>query len=89
MPELVDALALALRDRYRVERELGVGGMATVCLAHDVRHHRRIALEVLREELGAALGAERFLRHDAAVGEHPTTPLYETPEAVGDSCVVL
>jgi serine/threonine protein kinase len=55
-------LAEALRDRYRIERELGRGGMATVYLAHDLRHDRRVALKVLNPELAAGLGAERFVR---------------------------
>ena len=54
-------LAAALADRYAIERELGAGGMATVFLAHDVRHDRRVALKVLRPELSAILGGERFL----------------------------
>jgi Tol biopolymer transport system component/tRNA A-37 threonylcarbamoyl transferase component Bud32 len=54
-------LSEALVDRYRIERELGAGGMATVYLAHDVRHDRRVALKVLRPELAAVIGAERFL----------------------------
>jgi serine/threonine-protein kinase len=55
-------LAKALQDRYRLERELGQGGMATVYLAHDLKHDRDVALKVLRPELAAVLGAERFLR---------------------------
>ena len=54
-------LAAALADRYRIERELGAGGMATVYLAHDVRHDRKVALKVLRPELSAIFGAARFL----------------------------
>src|SRR4026208_1523786 len=56
-----DRLAAALSDSYRIERELGAGGMATVYLAHDVKHDRRVALKVLRPELAAVIGAERFL----------------------------
>jgi eukaryotic-like serine/threonine-protein kinase len=55
------ALSSALADRYRIERELGAGGMATVYLAHDLKHDRQVAIKVLKPELGAALGAERFL----------------------------
>ncbi len=69
------AFADALRDRYRIERELGHGGMATVYLAHDVKHDRAVALKVLHPELAAALGPERFLReiHTAAklTSPHP------------------
>ncbi|WP_396214638.1 protein kinase domain-containing protein [Gemmatimonas sp.] len=54
-------LTSALEDRYRVERELGAGGMATVYLAHDEKHERDVAIKVLHPDLGAALGAERFL----------------------------
>ena len=62
MPELLSRLQSALADRYRLEREVGAGGMATVYLAQDIRHARRVALKVLRPELAAVLGAERFLR---------------------------
>jgi serine/threonine protein kinase len=55
------ALTAALADRYRIERELGQGGMALVYLAQDVRHDRRVAIKVLRPELAAIIGAERFL----------------------------
>ena len=54
-------LSAALADRYRVERELGRGGMATVYLAHDIKHSRDVAIKVLHPDLGAALGGERFL----------------------------
>jgi serine/threonine-protein kinase len=57
-----ERLASALADRYRIERELGAGGMATVYLAHDVRHDRKVALKVLRPELAAVIGADRFLK---------------------------
>ena len=55
------SLDAALGDRYRIERELGAGGMATVYLAHDIRHDRKVAIKVLHPELAAAIGAERFL----------------------------
>src|SRR4030095_13993131 len=55
-------LRTELAGRYTLERELGSGGMATVYLAQDVRHHRQVAIKILHPELGAVLGAERFLR---------------------------
>ena len=55
-------LATALADRYRIERELGQGGMAIVYLAEDVRHHRRVAIKVLHPQLSAVIGSERFLK---------------------------
>ncbi|WP_373069089.1 serine/threonine-protein kinase [Gemmatimonas sp.] len=58
---IVERLTTALSDRYRVERELGAGGMATVYLAHDLKHDRDVAIKVLHPDLGAALGGERFL----------------------------
>jgi serine/threonine protein kinase len=67
------ALAEALAGRYRIEREIGRGGMATVYLAHDERHDRPVAIKVLRPEIAAALGAERFLREIAITArlDHP------------------
>ena len=62
MSESVARLTDALADRYRLERELGQGGMATVYLAEDVRHHRKVAVKVLRPELAATMGSERFAR---------------------------
>jgi serine/threonine-protein kinase len=59
--DLTVQLRVALRDRYKIERELGRGGMATVYLAHDLRHDRDVALKVLRPDLAAVLGRERFL----------------------------
>jgi serine/threonine-protein kinase len=56
-----ERLAAALSDRYTIERELGAGGMATVYLAEDLKHHRKVAIKVLRPELAAVIGAERFL----------------------------
>ena len=61
MTDPAPRFAAALADRYRVERELGAGGMATVYLAYDLKHDRRVALKVLRPELSAVIGAERFL----------------------------
>ncbi len=61
MADTASALSAALAGRYKIERELGVGGMATVYLANDVRHDRQVAIKVLRPELAAALGGERFL----------------------------
>jgi serine/threonine-protein kinase len=62
-----------LADRYRIERELGTGGMATVYLAEDLKHHRRVAIKVLKPELAAVIGAERFLSEirTTATLQHP------------------
>jgi len=79
-------LAAALRDRYRIERELGAGGMATVYLAHDVRHQRKVALKVLRPELAAVIGAERFLAEIRVTAnlQHPhILPLHDSGEMDG------
>src|SRR5213082_1865508 len=81
-----DRLTAALAGRYVIERELGSGGMATVYLAHDVKHHREVALKVLRPELAAALGPDRFLREVeiAARLNHPhILALYDSGEADG------
>jgi serine/threonine protein kinase/Tol biopolymer transport system component len=80
------ALAEAVRDRYLIERELGSGGMAIVYLAEDVRHRRKVALKVLRGELAATMGPERFLREIevAARLQHPhILPLHDSGEAQG------
>jgi serine/threonine-protein kinase len=79
-------LAAALADRYRVERELGQGGMATVYLAQDLKHRRQVALKVLRPELAATLGPDRFFREIevAARLQHPhILPLHDSGEAGG------
>ena len=69
-------LTEALAGRYRIERELGAGGMATVYLAQDLKHHRNVAIKVVREELSAGLGSGRFLREIrlAAGLHHPQHP---------------
>ncbi len=79
-------LAGALADRYRLEHELGQGGMATVYLAHDFRHDRKVAVKVLRPELAAVIGAERFLAEikTTASLQHPhILPLHDSGEADG------
>jgi tRNA A-37 threonylcarbamoyl transferase component Bud32/tetratricopeptide (TPR) repeat protein len=79
-------LAAALADRYRIERELGAGGMATVYLAQDLKHDRKVAIKVLRPELAAALGHDRFLREITTTAglRHPhILPLYDSGEAGG------
>lgn len=62
MSDSVIRLTSALEGRYRIERELGMGGMAVVYLAEDLKHHRRVAIKVMRPELSAAMGPQRFLR---------------------------
>jgi serine/threonine-protein kinase len=81
-----ERVAAALAGRYRIERELGAGGMAVVYLADDPRHGRPVAVKVMRSELAAALGPERFLREIriAARLRHPNiVPLYDSGEADG------
>jgi len=76
----------ALAERYAIERELGAGGMATVYLAHDVRHERPVALKVFRPEVGASFGAERFAREIKLLARlrHPfILPLLDSGEAAG------
>jgi len=84
MRDLEERLRAALADRYALERELGRGGMAVVFLARDPRHDRAVAIKVLRDEIAAALGAERFLREIqiAAKLHHPhILPLYDSGAA--------
>ncbi len=81
-----DRVRAALAGRYGIEGEVGRGGMATVYLAHDLKHDRRVALKVLRPELAAGLGAERFVREIgiAAKLSHPhILPLFDSGEADG------
>ena len=86
MTPVIDRLTAALSDRYRVDRELGQGGMATVYLAHDLKHDRDVAIKVLHPNLGAALGGERFLSgiRTTARLQHPHIfPLLDSGEADG------
>ena len=86
------ALNAALSGRYTIERELGAGGMATVYLAQDIRHHRKVALKVLRPELSAILGAERFLAEIKTTAnlQHPhILSLFDSGEADGTVFYVM
>jgi serine/threonine-protein kinase len=86
------SLQTALEDRYAIERELGAGGMATVFLAEDVRHHRPVALKVLRPELAAVIGAERFLAEIETTAnlQHPhILPLFDSGEVDGTVFYVM
>src|SRR3989454_3061525 len=86
MADVFPPLQPALADRYLIERELGRGGMATVYLAEDLKHHRQVAIKVLKPELAAVLGPDRFLREIeiAAHLTHPhILPLYDSGEAAG------
>ena len=77
-------LTAALTDRYRIDRELGQGGMATVYLAHDLKHDRAVALKVLRPELAVTLGLERFqteIKTTARLHHPHILPLYDSGEA--------
>ena len=92
MTNNLDRLETALADRYAIEQEIGAGGMATVYLAEDLKHHRPVAVKVLRPELAAVLGPERFLREIeiAANLTHPhIVPLYDSGEADGFLYYVL
>ncbi|MDX2056951.1 MAG: protein kinase, partial [Gemmatimonadales bacterium] len=82
----------ALGGRYTPERELGRGGMATVYLAEDVRHRRRVALKVLHPELSAILGSERFLQEIELTAnlQHPhILPLFDSGSAGGQLFYVM
>ena len=79
-------LAAALAGRYRIERELGAGGMATVYLAYDLKHDRKVALKVLKPELAAVLGAERFvveIKTTASLSHPHILPLFDSGTAEG------
>src|SRR5690242_16542644 len=86
MADLRAALQAALGDRYRLERELGRGGMATVYLAQDLRHDRPVALKVMHPELAASVGPERFQREIRTTArlQHPhILPVLDSGEAAG------
>ena len=84
MTEITSRLSTALADRYRIERHLGEGGMATVYLAEDLKHKRKVAVKVLRPELAAVLGAERFVQEITTTAnlQHPhILPLFDSGKA--------
>ena len=84
MTEITARLSTALADRYKIERHLGEGGMATVYLAEDLKHKRKVAVKVLRPELAAVLGAERFVQEITTTAnlQHPhILPLFDSGEA--------
>jgi serine/threonine-protein kinase len=88
----IDALKAALADRYTIERELGAGGMATVYLAHDIKHDRKVAIKVLKPELAAVLGAERFIQEiktTAALSHPHILPLFDSGSAEGQLYYVM
>lgn len=84
MTGIYEQLSAQLAERYRIERELGAGGMATVYLAHDLRHDRHVAIKVLTPELAAVIGGARFLAeiHTTALLQHPNIlPLFDSGQA--------
>ncbi len=86
MSDPITRLNAALEGRYAIERELGEGGMATVYLADDLKHERKVALKVLKPELAAVVGAERFLAEIKTTAnlQHPhILPLFDSGEADG------
>jgi tRNA A-37 threonylcarbamoyl transferase component Bud32 len=92
MSELLEQVSSELADRYRIESEIGRGGMATVFLAEDLKHHRQVAIKVLHPDLAATLGADRFLREIEITARlsHPfILPLLDSGEAKGHLFYVM
>src|SRR5512133_741132 len=86
MSELPLSLVSALSDRYRINRQVGAGGMATVYLAHDLKHDRDVAIKILKPDLAAAVGAERFVSEIRTIAHlrHPhILPLFDSGSADG------
>lgn len=89
MTAITERLTTALAGRYRLERHIGEGGMATVYLAEDLKYKRKVALKVLRPELAAILGAERFLKEiELTANLHPRLHLRQQGVIAPSSCAV-
>src|SRR5215210_4922164 len=92
MDQPFDDLKAAMADRYVLERELGAGGMATVFLARDPRHNRKVAIKVMHPELAAAIGPERFLKEIETTAnlQHPhILPLFDSGRVEGTVFYVM
>src|SRR4051794_38296870 len=92
MDQNFEALKTALSDRYNLERELGAGGMATVFLAHDPRHNRKVAIKVMRSEVATVIGSERFLKEIETTAnlQHPhILPLFDSGRVDGTVFYVM
>src|SRR4051812_6681085 len=90
--DAASTLTTALADRYLVERQIGAGGMASVYLARDLKHDRRVALKVLRPELSAVIGAQRFLAEIKTTAnlQHPhILALFDSGEVEGTVFYVM
>src|SRR5438874_9897097 len=92
MSDALERLGAALAEHYTIEREIGAGGMATVYLAQDLKHDRKVALKVLKPELAAVLGADRFVVEikTTASLQHPhILPLFDSGDADGQLYYVM
>src|SRR2546427_628617 len=92
MADPFDHLKDAMADRYALERELGAGGMATVYLAHDMRHNRKVAIKVMQPELAVLIGAARFLKEIETTAnlQHPhILPLFDSGQVEGTVFYVM